>query len=599
MLAVVALTVAAGLAATLFFLGPDGGSDMIGPDATSGAIPSTQPDLRIAFVGDMTDEALRGAVAEVAALEGVVFAQGLNRDAAFAEFSELFADCPGLVEVAAQDLGAFPISIKVWVGPDTDVGVFVGSARSALTAGGFGAVDVEITSDAPLGSNDCTSPVTTMAVPAQLEQAGVDLVAEISADGYVTQEEFVRAVEGMAACMTAHGLNGVAWSVDEVGGGWSMDYESPADGPAEQAIYSLCYYSYIPQEELRGEPPIPEMSTLQPVRITCTAELDGYPCSALIDGDPNTTWQVPDGGIGVTITFMFAEPVQITELAFENEPGDAFIRNARARGVMVTTDDLSQPIEFELDDTNELQVIDIQSLRTSTLEVQITSAFPGQSVGDEAPFTDLAIGEVIISGRAAPAAAGTANWLGTGESIADEVLLGLDLGHEAIPGTAIRLAWTPAYNGAYDLALFAYMAEPPEQVSSASTWYCLTGLGFLTGSDTVVVGSSQCSLTLEHLQEQLTFGSSGGGSCVEPLTLIWTIWGIPQPVDKVTFHMSDGTELVGEVTDGIAQVAWGRDIVITSATFAGITEAQTAKLRELYDYAQTCADLNGPGNGGG
>src|SRR3989304_256430 len=177
---------------------------------------------------------------------------------------------------------------------------------------------------------------------------------------------------------------------------------SPADDPAEQAIYTLCYYSYIPDSGLRGEPPIPEISTLQPVRVTCTAELEGHPCSALIDGDPNTTWEVPDGGIGVTITFLFAEPIQIRDLALANEPGDAYMRNGRVRGLVVTPDDLSQPITLELDDTNELQVIDIQSLRTSTLEVQITSAYPGQSVGDEAPFTDIALGEITLRGRLGP-----------------------------------------------------------------------------------------------------------------------------------------------------------------------------------------------------
>ena len=79
-----------------------------------------------------------------------------------------------------------------------------------------------------------------------------------------------------------------------------------------------------------------------------------------------------------------------------------------------------------------------------------------------------------------------------------------------------------------------------------------------------------------------------------------TIWGIPEPVDTVTFHMSDGTELVGEVTDGVVQVAWGRDITVTSATFAGITEEQAAELRGHYDFAQeTCAEMNDPGNGGG
>ena len=404
LIVVASLTLVVALAATFLFLGPNRGSDMVGPDATSTSMPQAEPDIRITLPEDTTDEVLERAVAEVMALDGVSFAQGLNRDAAFAEFSELFAGCPGLVEVASQDLSVFPIAIKVWVGAEADIVDVANSILTTMPQSGVGPVDIALTRDAPPTQNDCVSSTTTMAVPSQLEQAGVDLQAEIIADGFVSQEEFVRAVSGMAACMTDHGFNGVTWSVDEVGGGWSMDYQSlsPADDPAEQAIYSLCYYSYIPDSGLRGEPPIPEISTLQPVRVTCTAELEGHPCSALIDGDPNTTWQAPDGGIGVTITFLFAEPIQIRDLALANEPGDAYMRNGRVRGLVVTPDDLSQPITLELDDTNELQVIDIQSLRTSTLEVQITSAYPGQSVGDEAPFTDIALGEITLRGRLGP-----------------------------------------------------------------------------------------------------------------------------------------------------------------------------------------------------
>ena len=200
-----------------------------------------------------------------------------------------------------------------------------------MTQGGFDLVDIEITRDTPPAQNDCTSPTTTMAVPGQLEQAGVDLQAELTADGYVSQEEFVRAVEGMAACMTNHGLTGVNWSVDDVGGGWSMGYDSPTDDPAEQAIYALCYYSYIP-DTVRGEPPIPSSQFCRRYASPAPRELGWLPCSALIDGDPNYDLASPDGGIGVTITFLFAEPVQITDIAFENEPGDAYMRNAHAPG---------------------------------------------------------------------------------------------------------------------------------------------------------------------------------------------------------------------------------------------------------------------------
>lgn len=85
---------------------------------------------------------------------------------------------------------------------------------------------------------------TTAPVPDQLEQAGIDLRNAILADGEVTQEEFDQAVEAAAACLENHGLTGVAWN--EYGDlGWAHDDSSPDRQAAEEAIYNLCYFSYL------------------------------------------------------------------------------------------------------------------------------------------------------------------------------------------------------------------------------------------------------------------------------------------------------------------------------------------------------------------
>ena len=86
---------------------------------------------------------------------------------------------------------------------------------------------------------------TTMPIPSRLEPAGVELQDEILADGNVTQEEFTRAIAGMAECMTAHGATGVTWSVDDYErASWSMGHDSPS-ADIHETTYPLCYYSYV------------------------------------------------------------------------------------------------------------------------------------------------------------------------------------------------------------------------------------------------------------------------------------------------------------------------------------------------------------------
>ena len=48
------------------------------------------------------------------------------------------------------------------------------------------------------------------------------------------------------------------------------------------------------------------LETLHPSAITCSSELPDFPCSNLIDGDPATEWQAPNGSIGAVITVEFA-----------------------------------------------------------------------------------------------------------------------------------------------------------------------------------------------------------------------------------------------------------------------------------------------------
>ncbi len=145
---------------------------------------------------------------------------------------------------------------------------------------------------------------------------------------------------------------------------------------------------------------------LTPIRVDCTSELDGFPCTALVDDDPENRWNATEGGIGAELTFFFSPPVQITEMFLMNvEDPERFARNARIKGLEIVIDDLSQATIVDLDDTNaEPQRIQIRSLRTSSLTITITSGYPGTSYEGKEPFPELALQEIQFFGRTAPEA---------------------------------------------------------------------------------------------------------------------------------------------------------------------------------------------------
>ena len=146
------------------------------------------------------------------------------------------------------------------------------------------------------------------------------------------------------------------------------------------------------------------IGVLTPIRADCTLTLDGFPCEALIDDDPDNRWNATAGGIGAELTFFFAPKVQITEMFLVNVTDEeGFLRNARINGLEIVIDDLTQATFAELDDTNsEPQRIQIRSLGTSRLTITITSAYPGTTFDGKEPFPELALQEIQFFGRTAP-----------------------------------------------------------------------------------------------------------------------------------------------------------------------------------------------------
>jgi len=150
-------------------------------------------------------------------------------------------------------------------------------------------------------------------------------------------------------------------------------------------------------------PPL-DIIQLKPIRVDCTTELPSFPCSALTDDDPNNYWNAEgEEMIGAEIVFLFAPPVQITEMNIQNlEDEERFHRNARIDGIEVVIDDLPTATIEELADTSELQRISLRSLRTSQVRITITSAHPGETWNDNAPYPELAVQEIQFYGRVSP-----------------------------------------------------------------------------------------------------------------------------------------------------------------------------------------------------
>jgi len=154
--------------------------------------------------------------------------------------------------------------------------------------------------------------------------------------------------------------------------------------------------------------PVLDIVELTPIQIRCDSEYPSFPCTALIDGDPEgsapyNSWNAEDGGIGVEITVFFSPPVQLTEMIIYNvDDEERFHRNARAEGLEIRLSDLPQAIIEDLENTNEPQRIQLRGIRTSNLTITITGAYVGETWDGNAPYPELAMQEIQFYGRVSP-----------------------------------------------------------------------------------------------------------------------------------------------------------------------------------------------------
>lgn len=133
---------------------------------------------------------------------------------------------------------------------------------------------------------------------------------------------------------------------------------------------------------------------LIPSSVTASSQLgDRFGPENLIDGNPDTRWN-DNGlrGVGAFLEFTFAQPVQITEIVFQNvEDEEAFKRNYKIQGYQIEVNDLNVPISGRLLNSNEPQRVQIASLETFKLTINVTTTHLAEPVGEAPPFNELAL----------------------------------------------------------------------------------------------------------------------------------------------------------------------------------------------------------------
>jgi len=136
------------------------------------------------------------------------------------------------------------------------------------------------------------------------------------------------------------------------------------------------------------------VTEILPVSVKASSQRgDAFGPENLIDGDPATRWN-DDAlhGVGAWLEFTFAQPVQIQEIEFQNVTDDeSFRRNYKIQGYTITVDDLNVPISGRLVNSNEPQRVNVASLGTTTLRIDVTTTHLAEPVGENPPFDELAL----------------------------------------------------------------------------------------------------------------------------------------------------------------------------------------------------------------
>jgi len=148
--------------------------------------------------------------------------------------------------------------------------------------------------------------------------------------------------------------------------------------------------------------PIVAVAPIIPTSASASFEISaGFDASHLIDDDLTTEWQAPSKQTPLTVTFNFAQPVQLQYIELYNITDEnRFLRNYRINGYKITVDDLpGVEIRNNLRDASGgPQRIDIASVGTRSLTIEILSTYASQAVGTQPAFEEVALAEVKFFG---------------------------------------------------------------------------------------------------------------------------------------------------------------------------------------------------------
>ena len=127
---------------------------------------------------------------------------------------------------------------------------------------------------------------------------------------------------------------------------------------------------------------------------------DGWTCENLYDGEPSS-WQ--DNSLecaDARLEFTFAKEVYLEFITIQNlQDSKSFNRNFKARDILITSDEAEFSVEKELENQNSSsQWIDLNTT-TSSLVIEILSAYSGQESNGADPFPECAIQEIEFYGR--------------------------------------------------------------------------------------------------------------------------------------------------------------------------------------------------------
>lgn len=147
----------------------------------------------------------------------------------------------------------------------------------------------------------------------------------------------------------------------------------------------------------------PNIINLLPFSVEASSSFPGFEAGNLIDDDDSSYWNDNSlRGNNAWLEFSFAQPVQLTEIELQNlTDEEKFRRNYRIKSLVITVDDLQIEIPYQMDDSNSPQRVQIGSLETTVVRIDVRSTYPAEQYEGGVPFDELALQEVLFFGTTA------------------------------------------------------------------------------------------------------------------------------------------------------------------------------------------------------